>query len=219
MTLNRKIIPPGLRNNPNRDLASVDFITIHTTGNHSPTAGARNHALYIFNGSGGGQVSWHFTVDATEIWQHMEEHQRAWHAGDGTNGPGNATSIGIEIAVNDRVGFRQACLNAAWLTADLLRRHDLGTGSVVQHFRWNGKDCPHELRSGAWGVTWDDFLAMVAECLALSEPEPDTSQEPSTWAQDAWAWAISAGITDGTNPQGLITREQVVTMLARFSRL
>lgn len=57
---------------------------------------------------------------------------------------------------------------------------------------------------------------------AVPETPPSTApqtppvmpgHEPSKWALDAWNWARSLGITDGTNPQGAITREQVITML------
>lgn len=41
---------------------------------------------------------------------------------------------------------------------------------------------------------------------------------PSCWAKEAWEWAKKEGITDGTNPQGAITREQVVTMLHRYHK-
>lgn len=43
--------------------------------------------------------------------------------------------------------------------------------------------------------------------------------EPSPWAKESWQWAIKNGITDGTNPKGLATREQVVTMIYRAMNL
>ncbi len=102
MTINRKICPNGLKNNPNKNLTAVRFVTIHTTGNYKPTATAKGHAAYIFNGSGGARVSWHYSVDATEIYQHFEDYQACWHAGDAAFGPGNMTSLAIEICVNDK---------------------------------------------------------------------------------------------------------------------
>ncbi|MCL2616731.1 MAG: M15 family metallopeptidase [Defluviitaleaceae bacterium] len=45
-------------------------------------------------------------------------------------------------------------------------------------------------------------------------PMPPTNQPiPSEWAKEAWAWALAKGITDGTNPQGSATREQVITLI------
>ena len=169
MTINKKLCPFGLKNNPNKSLTAVSYITIHCTGNYNATAGAKNHADYQCNGSGGSQTSWHYSVDAKEIWQSFTDTQACWHAGDGTSGPGNSTSIGLEICVNDRAVFGLACQNTAWLTAELLKRHSLGIDRVVQHFKWNGKGCPAELRSGAWGVTWERFLEMVREYLAADE--------------------------------------------------
>ncbi len=165
MIINRKMCPEGLKNNPNKGMAAIEYITIHCTGNYQKTANAKSHAAYIYGGSAGAKTSWHYTVDSDSIYQHFEDWQACWHAGDG-NGPGNTSSISIEICVNDKAGFKQACKNAAWLTALLLKRHNLGTNRIVQHNKWNGKNCPAELRSGAWGVTWDDFLSMVDEHIA-----------------------------------------------------
>ena len=191
MTINRKIVPAGMKNNPNKPLTAVNYITIHCTGNYNATAGGLNHANYIFNGSSGGQVSWHYSIDSKEIWQHFEDNRACWHAGDGTNGPGNSTSIGLEICVNDRTNFKKACENAAWLTAELLKKYKLSIDRVVQHNRWSGKNCPTELRSGAWGVTWEQFLDMVRACLA---PKPLTREECRTIIQSKCQFSDPAAV-------------------------
>ena len=49
------------------------------------------------------------------------------------------------------------------------------------------------------------------------DPIPPTTDVPSDWARAAWNWAIAAQITDGTNPQGACTREQVITFLYRMA--
>ena len=79
MTINRKICPPGLRNNPNKNLTAINFITVHATGNYAATATAKNHADYLYNGSAGAQASWHYTVDSNSIWQSFEDHQACYH--------------------------------------------------------------------------------------------------------------------------------------------
>lgn len=38
---------------------------------------------------------------------------------------------------------------------------------------------------------------------------------PSNWAKEDWEWGIKNKITDGTNPKGLCTREQVIAMIRR----
>ena len=52
---------------------------------------------------------------------------------------------------------------------------------------------------------------------AMSEKINGTSDAPSGWAKKAWSWAKGekVNITDGTNPDALNTREQVITMLHR----
>ena len=49
----------------------------------------------------------------------------------------------------------------------------------------------------------------------VPEPAPDPNK-PSDWAAASWYWATREGITDGTNPRGNATREQVATMLYRL---
>lgn len=39
----------------------------------------------------------------------------------------------------------------------------------------------------------------------------------SEWYAEAQAWAIKAGVSDGSNPNGAITREELVTMMWRFA--
>lgn len=56
--------------------------------------------------------------------------------------------------------------------------------------------------------------AMVWAILARIDGEEITG---SSWATDARAWAMAEGVSDGTDPNGLVTREQFVTMLWRYA--
>ena len=38
-----------------------------------------------------------------------------------------------------------------------------------------------------------------------------------TWAEDAEAWAVAQGVSDGADPDGNVTREELVTMLYRYA--
>lgn len=164
-------VADGLPNHPSRNMASIKSITVHTTGNRNPTATAEAHARFQYSGGGGRQASWHYTVDADEIWQSFKDQQMCWHTGTRN---GNETSIGIEICVNDRDGFASAVDKTAWLVGSLLQLYGLTINDVRQHFCWSGKNCPRELRSGEWGLSWSDFLAIVQNHLApLSEDEVD----------------------------------------------
>lgn len=195
MTINQKLIPPGLGNTPGRNMMPK-YITIHNTGNYAAGAAAKNHADLQYRGHDGKQVSWHYTVDKNEIWQSLLDTQQGWHAGDGGNQQGgNYTSIGIEICVNfgftptgvkpqngvkpesqasaaekalAREGFIASCKLAAELTAYLLQKWNLPIDAIRQHNDWSDKDCPAELRSGAWGVSWIDFLTMVKSFMSTN---------------------------------------------------
>ena len=56
--------------------------------------------------------------------------------------------------------------------------------------------------------------AMVWAILARIDGETVTG---SAWADDARAWAMAEGVSDGTDPNGLVTREQFATMLYRYA--
>ena len=58
--------------------------------------------------------------------------------------------------------------------------------------------------------------AMIWTILGRLDGETITG---ATWADDAQAWSVKAGISDGTNPNGNVTREQLAAMLYRFAAL
>ena len=108
------------------------YITIHETGNFARGADAAAHAAYLRGSAAqAALVSWHYTVDDHSIYQHLPDNERAFHAGDGGSGPGNATSIGIEICVDAGGNFEQAKANAAALVRLLMAKHDIPLANVV----------------------------------------------------------------------------------------
>ena len=56
--------------------------------------------------------------------------------------------------------------------------------------------------------------AMVWTILARIDGETITG---TSWAEDARAWAMESGVSDGTDPNGLVTREQLAAMLYRYA--
>ena len=56
--------------------------------------------------------------------------------------------------------------------------------------------------------------AMVWAILARIDGEEITG---AAWADDARAWAMAEGVSDGTDANGLVTREQFATMLYRYA--
>ena len=93
-----------------------------------------------------------------------------------------------------------------------------------------------DVNSGAWyydavsyvcanglmdGVSASEFApeanmtrAMFWTILARIDGEAITG---TSWAEAARAWATESGVSDGTDPNGLVTREQFATMLYRYA--
>jgi len=88
---------------------------------------------------------------------------------------------------------------------------------VVRHYDASRKNCPATMAANSW-AKWSEFKAAVFKPADVPiQPPAPPANIPSEWAKTAWDWAKGAGITDGTNPQGAITREQVAVMLHRFA--
>jgi len=192
------LIPKGAKNRP-AGKNSIQYITLHDTGNPAKTATAAAHAKYLKSEP---SVSWHYTVDETEVVQHLPDSESAWHTGTTR---GNNSSIGVEVCIGGNL--KKAYDNAAILCADLCRKHNLPVENIVQHNFWNGKDCPKTMRAGN-PYTFSEFLARVRANLAGEDA-------PSPWAKAAWEKAKSLGITDGSRPKDVATREEVVAMILR----
>ena len=146
-------------------------ITVHNTWND---ASAVNEIAYMVRNNS--TTSFHYAVDDVQIIQGIPDNRNAWHAGDGARGPGNLTSIGVEICYSMSGGsrFLKAEKNAAALVAHLLKKHRLSIHDVVPHKYWSGKYCPHRTLD----MGWDRFLAMVRAELGGSS----LNETPSTWS-------------------------------------
>ena len=198
------LIPKGRSNRPG-GVNSMQYITLHDTGNPAKGANALNHAQYL---KGSPAVSWHYTVDDTRVVQHLPDSEEAWHTG---TRKGNTTSIGIEVCINSDGNLTAAYDRAAVLCAGLCKQHAIPVGNIVQHNFWNGKDCPKTMRAGT-PYSFETFRLRVTQYL---EGETMDTNTPSDWAKDLWEQGISLGITDGSRPRDPATREEVVAMLLR----
>ena len=149
-------IPVGRKNRPGGTNPG-DGVSIHETGNFAEGADAAAHASWLKSDDAEDRrISYHYTVDDHSIVQHLPDGETAYHAGDGADGPGNTTTIGIEICVNKDGDFERAKANAASLVRLLMAEHSFPLDKVVQHNHWSGKDCPKTIRATPGG--WDAFL-------------------------------------------------------------
>lgn len=181
-------------------------ITVHNTGNKN--ADAEDHTEYVDNTTA--YVSWHFTVDDKDIFQELPINETAWHAGDGRNGPGNRTSVAIEICEHDGINWNMAKYNGIKLIVLLLNELGLSPEAVVPHKEWSGKYCPHRILDEGW----DGFIDLIKKEYKASQVPAE--QEVSPWAQEAWDWAVEKGINDGKKPKAPVTEEQVMVFLYNY---
>lgn len=130
-------------------------ITVHNTAND---ASARNEIAYMANNDY--ETSFHYAVDDKEAVQGLPLNRNGWHASDG-NGPGNRTTIAIEICYSKSGGerFDKAEENAAELIADLLKKNGWDISVVKRHYDYapDKKYCPHRTMDKGW----DRFLNMI----------------------------------------------------------
>ena len=78
----------------------------------------------------------------------------------------------------------------------------------------------------ATDINYAKKLISLIERLGLQQYDKGVNKyvttnntEPSTWAKESWDWGKEKGITDGTNPRGSCTREQVIAMIKRYDKL
>lgn len=211
VAIQRDYIAKGRKNRPG-GVNPRRYITIHETGNKAATADAAAHGTYLKSDSAeAGRVSWHYTVDDHAIVQHLPDGETAYHAGDGADGPGNTTSIGIEICVNAGGDFEASKRNAAALVRLLMGEYGIPLYYVVQHNRWNGKDCPRTIRGTKGG--WEAFLSLCGR----EKPDQGIGTPAADWVATAWEKAKSKGALDGTRPTDPVTRQELAVVLDRLN--
>lgn len=164
---------------------------------------------------------------------------RGWHCGSGKKGSANNTHISFEICedgLTDPDYFADVYREAAELTAYLCRAYGidpLADGAVICHAEGarRGVASNHsdvEPWFSRQGASMDGFRRDVKE---LIEEETMTGEEiirrvqealsarpVPAWAEAELREAVELGITDGTDPMGLIPRYQAAIMAKRAAK-
>lgn len=143
-----------------RDLASVEYIVIHYTGNKGDTA--KGNANY-FATSNTRQAGAHFFVDKQgEIWRSIPMNRVAWAVGglyDRSNSAGsyygkctNANSVSIELC--------DCCTDTNWTQmvavrklVQYIQKKCPNAKTIIRHWDVNGKTCPAPM-VGKNNVKW-----------------------------------------------------------------
>ena len=212
----RKIVPKG--------------IMVHSTGVAQP-----DPQVFIRRWNKPGvEVCVHAFVARDEVIQTLPWNWRGWHAGSGKNGSANNTHISFEICedgLKDRNYFDLVYREAVELTAYLCREYGLDPledGVVICHqegarrgIASNHADVLHWFPMH--GMTMDDFRADVAQEM---EAETVTYEQWLEYMEryrremaaekpampELLEEAVELGLTDGSRPRDLMTREEGAIM-------
>lgn len=172
-------------NYTNKTSRNIKYIVFHYTGNKKDTA--KNNALYFKNNDV--NVSAHFFVDDTSIYQSVELTDVAWHCG--TKGKyyhskcRNDNSIGIEMcctAGNYRISDKTVG-NAAFLGASLCELLNIKADEVdtycLRHYDVTHKNCPAQMVTDA--NEWKSLKTAIKTILRAKEKKADaTTAKPTT---------------------------------------
>ncbi len=175
LALREDLIPDGKFGRQIHRHLSPTYITVHST--ESPGGTAAVHARLLREGQIKAKTQWntrgfnfwHFSVDDKETIQHLPLDETGEHADH--DGPGNATSIGIEICeFHEPERQRAAIARCARLVSWLRRKYSIPLAHVVPHYYWTmhrfhdwHKPCPRILLDGGKpGAKWQAFLDQVS---------------------------------------------------------
>lgn len=208
--------------------SEIEWIVLHYTANKGDTA--ENNAKY-FSREQSRAASAHYFVDENEIWQAVKDEDTAYAVGAKKyyNECRNTNSISIEMCNSMEFVNEKVYTNTVDLTVYLMEKYGIGADHVVRHFDVTHKSCPAPWVKSSYDwacfkndirrrkeederMTQEEFNEMLA--VALSEMRK--KDEPS-WAkkEGVIANAKSQGISDGTAPQGFITRVEAMAMILR----
>jgi hypothetical protein len=209
------LIPAGNVNRPRTAMnaGGPRFVTVHETGNSRNGANAEMHRVFVRDGGGAENVSFHLVVDDREAIQLLPFNEIGFHAGDGCDSRdadlGCFDSIAIETCVNADGNWERTKRNLVLLIAKLIRENpSLSADRIRQHNRWSGKDCPQRIRREG---TWDALITQVKQELAMPGPGPDPV--PEFVGLPAWCppeyFTVMFPLAD---PNGSVTKKVIQTM-------
>jgi N-acetylmuramoyl-L-alanine amidase len=202
-------------------------IVVHYVGN--PGSSALGNRNYFENGSGGLGVSSHYIIGLSgEIIRCIPDCECAAHAGVSYGSQwnemaktNNSKYIGIECCHPSSDGkFNDYTIDSLIeLVTDLCIRYNLDPEKdVYRHYDVTGKSCPlyYTNKPTEWTALKNKIKNNYNQVKAA---KTDQANAPSTWADQAWTWAKSNNLNDGTRPKDPTTREEVANILHKTYQL
>ncbi|MDC0738627.1 N-acetylmuramoyl-L-alanine amidase [Cognatishimia sp. SS12] len=189
-----KIIPhPSPNFGPRRDGARPALIVLHYTAMHSAKAALKTLCTPE------NEVSAHYLIGHHgDIWQLVDETQRAWHAGAGQWGAitdVNSHSIGIELDNSGDCPFAAPLMTALeWLLPQIMQRWDIPAAGVIAH----SDLAPTRKIDPGRRFDWQ---RLARQGLALWPGDIPLETDPPCWSESAarFGYPVAADFGPGTD--------------------
>jgi len=136
------------------------------------------------------KLSYHYVIlPSGKVWELVSVRHVAWHAGNA-----NGDSIGIAFVGNFEYSEPTEMAYQAGL--DLIAELEMTDRPIIGHREVSATVCPG-----------------MVDLDKLRHPKMATF---APWAERAWLWGISGGVTDGKRPNDPLTRQEAMVMLYRL---
>lgn len=177
-------------------------ITIHNNGNKDSNPNGERG--WLLNPTNQRSASWNECINEEYSVVAIPFGEVSYHSA--TN-KGNLTRYSIEICEKN---FEKVLPVAVKRIATILVENNWDESVIDTHKSWSGKDCPRLILP-----MWNDFIWMIKKerLNMLNKPE-----QASAWAVPAQEFCIENGISDGTRPLSLATRQEVMQMIFNYHK-
>lgn len=137
----------------------------------------------------------------------------------------NAYSNALLPPEIEQVNTLTQVLSGVMLPGEPQKQTDQSSFADVSSSHWANEAIHYAVDKGYFSGTGTDTFspdgtmtrAMLWTVLARMDGSTGAAQPGAPWYQSGRDWAVANGISDGTNPDGSITREQFATMLYNFA--
>lgn len=200
----------------------IEYIVIHYTAGDGDTA--YNNTVYFKNVDR--QASAHYFVDENEIWQCVEDKNKAWHCG--TTGKyyhphcRNTNSIGIEMCsrkdYQQKYYIKQEVVNRTIeLTKYLMKKYNIPKERVIRHYDVTHKICPQPFVYN--NDLWNNFLSNLESDYMTSTVKKtyNSVDDLPDYAKEAVNYYIQKDALKG-GKSGLELTEEMVRILTIIYR-
>ena len=222
---------------------AIDTVTIHCTAGQGTARQILNMSHFTsYDPDNGASCNYAVGKDGS-IGLCVDEGDRSWCSSNGAN---DHRAITIEVSseavspykvtekalaalidlLTDICG-RNGIKSLVWSDSKADRVNHRNGCNMTCHRDFAAKACPGDYLYALHGdiaesvnkrledaeeVTQEQFNSMMETYLTQQR-----EKQTSTWSKEAWDKATEAGIFDGTNPQGNLTREQAAVVLERLN--